>query len=136
MAEGGVTGQGEWRRRLRPWLALALCWMLCLQAALSGLTVAAHAAPGSAGFLAAVICTPDGVRLADDPGGAPADRHDLSCCLLGCAGSGTGFAHPAAAVRVPHPAAASSPIRVQAAAAALAGTPRTAHGARAPPHAA
>lgn len=96
----GMRRPGRWR----PLLTLALCWLLVAQAMLSGLTVAGHAAAGDSDAFAAVICTPAGLQLA--PGSAapvdgPDRPHDMSCCLLGCPGTGAGLAPP------PQPAALS-----------------------------
>jgi|GEM_PF-713255 len=135
----GRYGTG-WRKRpggWRPWVALAACWLLAVQVMLSGLAFAGHAAPGESGAFAAVICTPAGIRptpgSATDPAGAPADTHDMNCCLLGCSSAGPSLAPPPAMAAV-LPAGAAPGARIAVPAGRLASEfPYSPRRTRAPP---
>lgn len=121
------------RKGWRPLVALAASWLLVLQVLLTGLTVAGHAIPAGAEGFAAAICTADGIRPAPGHPDAPADRHDLTCCLIGCSATVTGAAPPPAAAiafRIAATAARAAPAPADRAIAGLRFSPSS---ARAPP---
>lgn len=77
----------------------ALACLLILQSLVSGLAVTGHAETG--GGSTAAICTPDGIQPISDPARPPAEPHDMSCCVIGCGGSGAGTAAPPSSAELP-----------------------------------
>lgn len=121
-----------WRSGWRAWLALATCYLLVVQAMVAGLSVTGHAAAG--GALAAVICTPDGVRAVPGDGGVPARSQPMSCCLIGCSAAGPTVAPPPATDAVlAAPSAASSRLEIAPPGATVPGQRWSPGSARAPP---
>lgn len=105
-------------RTRAPW-AVALCYALLLQAALSPVVRAAHD-PDLAGSIATVLCLTDQNGDGHTPG--TGDQHDMSCCLV------TGRADLAGPVLVP-----GTPVTLPSAPVVMAGVLRPAPPARAPP---
>ncbi|SFC61740.1 hypothetical protein SAMN05428997_10910 [Bosea sp. CRIB-10] len=75
---------------MRRWVALAAAYLVVLQAIFAGLASGANAASFSLDrSLAMTLCAPG--ETAGPTGHGEAAAHELmSCCMLGCAFSGTG----------------------------------------------
>ncbi|MBR3191246.1 hypothetical protein [Bosea sp. (in: a-proteobacteria)] len=88
---------------MRRWVALAAAYLVVLQAIFAGLTSGANAASFSLDrSLAITLCAPG--ETAGPTGHGEAAAHELmSCCMLGCAFSGTGApAAPSAFLPIVH----------------------------------
>ncbi|MFT0859387.1 hypothetical protein [Ancylobacter sp. G4_0304] len=114
-------------------MALAVAYLLVLQALLGGLATGAHAAAGLSPEAAPAICL--GMARGDAPAG-PADpaHHTPDCCTVGCQNAGIAALPPPAAAGLLAPLAlAGAAMTVSPAAEVLPGAERLSHPPRAPP---
>ena len=124
----------RWTRARSGWgrgaAALAIAYLLVLQAVVGGLALGSHAA--MAATFDAPICNPSGTHPGD--GSGPGERHSPStlCCVLGCAP--VHASHPGGSAPSVHtPSASSAPAFRPAGPSAVAGPQRLVNTPRAPP---
>ena len=91
-----ISSFGNRRRRLRPWIALGVVYLLVFQAVMFGL--AAGAMAGSVGAAISDICgSEDATTGHDGSGQQPRHAHLPPCCMPGCTMFGASAAPPPAA---------------------------------------
>ncbi|MCJ8141998.1 hypothetical protein MKI84_03625 [Ancylobacter sp. A5.8] len=114
-------------------MALAVAYLLVLQALLGGVATGAHAAAGLSPGAGPTICL--GMDRGDTPSG-PADpaHHTPDCCTIGCQNAGlTALPPPAATTPLAPVAFTDMATLVPPTAGSLPGIERLSHPPRAPP---
>jgi len=79
----------------RRWVAIFAAYLFALQAMVSGLALAASAAPALDPLAGGFICSASGTRSAPDEGPGKSGPHLPSCCVAGCTMLGLAVVTPA-----------------------------------------